>query len=116
MISLGFATVENLFYVFNYVGNQETEVAIIRMFSAIPLHAACGVIMGYFVGLAKFSSESNNYLFKGLLSAVVIHGLYNYFIFLGNASSLSIVCLLIAVFYSRKAIKLHQEDSKIRNL
>ena len=116
MISLGFATVENLFYVFNYAGDQETRVAIIRMFSAIPLHAACGVIMGYFVGLAKFKGESNNYLFKGLLAAVVIHGLYNYFIFLGDASSLSFVCLFVAILYSRKAIKLHQEDSKIRNL
>ena len=115
MISLGFATVENLFYVFNYAGDQETEVAIIRMFSAIPLHAACGVIMGYFVGLAKFSKESNNYLFKGLLAAVIIHGLYNYFIFQGDASSLSFICLIIAIIYSRKAIKLHQEDSRIRN-
>tara|TARA_B100000963_G_C22638253_1_gene678807 strand:- start:5712 stop:6362 length:651 start_codon:yes stop_codon:yes gene_type:complete len=115
MISLGFATVENLFYVFNYAGDQETEVAIIRMFSAIPLHAACGVIMGYFVGLAKFSKESKNYLFKGLLAAVIIHGLYNYFIFLGDASSLSFICLIIAIIYSRKAIKLHQEDSRIRN-
>ena len=116
MISLGFATVENLFYVFNYAGDQETRVAIIRMFSAIPLHAACGVIMGYFVGQAKFNIKSNNYLFKGLFSAVIIHGLYNYFIFLGDTSSLSFVVLFIAILFSRKAINIHQEDSKIRNL
>ena len=116
MISLGFATVENLFYVFNYAGDQETQVAIIRMFSAIPLHAACGVIMGYFVGQAKFNIKSNNYLFKGLFSAVIIHGLYNYFIFLGDTSSLSFVVLFIAILFSRKAINIHQEDSKIRNL
>ena len=29
------------------------------MFTAIPLHGACGVLMGYYVGLAKFDKENN---------------------------------------------------------
>ena len=80
MISLGFATVENIFYVFNHPG-QEMQVAIMRMFTAIPLHAACGVILGYFVGLAKFSDNKNILLYKGLFLATLVHALYNYFIF-----------------------------------
>ena len=66
MVSLGFATVENIFYVYNHPG-QEIQVAIMRMFTAIPLHAVCGVILGYFVGLAKFSDNREPLLYKGLL-------------------------------------------------
>jgi RsiW-degrading membrane proteinase PrsW (M82 family) len=116
MISLGFATVENIFYVFNHPG-QEMQVAIMRMFTAIPLHAACGVILGYFVGLAKFSDNKNILLYKGLFLATLVHGLYNYFIFLEEGWFIfSIIALVVAVYYSKKAISLHQKDSKQRNL
>jgi len=114
MISLGFATVENIAYVLNNEG-QEINVALMRMFTAIPLHAACGVILGYFVGLAKFSDNRNILLYKGLFLATLVHGLYNYFIFLGEGFILSIIALAVAVYYSKKAINIHQEDSKIRN-
>ena len=114
MISLGFATVENIAYVLNNEG-QEINVALMRMFTAIPLHAACGVILGYFVGLAKFSDNKNILLYKGLFLATLVHGLYNYFIFLGEGFILSIIALAVAVYYSKKAINIHQEDSKIRN-
>jgi len=115
MISLGFATVENIAYVLNHQG-QEMSVALIRMFTAIPLHAVCGVILGYFVGLAKFSENKRTLLYKGLFFATLVHALYNYFLFLGQGLIFSIIALVIAVYYSKKAIKLHQEDSKIRNL
>ena len=115
MISLGFATVENIFYVFNHPG-QEIQVAIMRMFTAIPLHAVCGIILGYFVGLAKFSDNSRPLLYKGLFLATIVHGLYNYFIFLGEAFIFSIIALVVAVYYSKKAISLHQKDSKNRNV
>jgi RsiW-degrading membrane proteinase PrsW (M82 family) len=115
MISLGFATVENIFYVFNHPG-QEIQVAVMRMFTAIPLHAVCGIILGYFVGLAKFSDNSKPLLYKGLFLATLIHGLYNYFIFLGEGFIFSIIALVVAVYYSKKAIDLHQQDSKSRNI
>jgi RsiW-degrading membrane proteinase PrsW (M82 family) len=115
MISLGFATVENIFYVFNHP-DQEIQVAVMRMFTAIPLHAVCGIILGYFVGLAKFSDNSRTLLYKGLFLATLVHGLYNYFIFLGEGFIFSIIALVVAVYYSKKAINLHQEDSKARNI
>jgi len=115
MISLGFATVENIFYVYGEEG-QEINVALMRMFTAIPLHAVCGVILGYFVGLAKFSDNSRLLLYKGLFLATLVHGLYNYFIFLGEGFLFSIIALVVAVYYSKKAINLHQQDSKARNI
>ena len=113
MISLGFATVENIFYVFNHPG-QEIQVAVMRMFTAIPLHAVCGVIMGYYVGMAKFNTNKKFLLVKGLGLAVLVHGVYDYFIFLGEGFIFSIIALVVAVYYSKKAINLHQQDSKAR--
>ena len=98
MISLGFATVENIFYVYGE-GGQEINVALMRMFTAIPLHAVCGVILGYFVGLAKFSNNKNILLYKGLFLATLVHALYNYFIFLGQGLILSIIALVVAIYY-----------------
>ena len=117
MVSLGFATVENLVYVFIYYPDQQISVAIQRMISAIPLHASCGVIMGYYVGLAKFSTNSRKLLIKGLFFATLLHAIYNYFILADNGvySILSVLALILGIYLSNKAIKIHQHDSQIKN-
>ena len=115
MISLGFATVENIFYVFIY-NESDLSVALLRMFSAVPLHATCGVIMGYYAGEAKFDKKRQNLLlFVGVLGAVALHCLYDYFLFLGKGQILSFIALAIGIFYSFKAIKAHQENSPFKN-
>ena len=76
--SLGFATLENLTYV--YSGSPESDsftIAIIRAISAIPLHACCGIIMGYFFGLHAFLG-SKSALIKSLIIPISIHATYNY--------------------------------------
>ena len=117
MVSLGFATVENLVYVFIYYPDQQISVAIQRMISAIPLHASCGVIMGYYVGLAKFSTNSRKLLIKGVFFATLLHAIYNYFILADNGvySILSVLALILGIYLSNKAIKIHQHDSQIKN-
>ena len=73
--SLGFALVENIVYVFLYADpGQEMSVGILRMFTAIPAHALMGVIMGYYVGKAKFDNvNSKKLMSKGLLGAIILH-------------------------------------------
>lgn len=117
MVSLGFATVENLVYVFLYYPDEQITVAIRRMISAIPLHASCGVIMGYFVGLAKFNSNSRVLLLKGVFSATLLHAIYNYFLISDNGfySLFSVLALILGIYYSNKAIKIHQYDSLKNN-
>ena len=115
MVSLGFATIENIMYVIG-AQSEATSVAILRMFSAIPLHAACGVIMGYYVGMAKFKKDNTTILLlKGVLIATFVHAIYNYFLFLGQAQIISFIGLLVAIYFSKKALKIHQKDSQIRN-
>ncbi|MBY0535418.1 MAG: PrsW family intramembrane metalloprotease [Chitinophagaceae bacterium] len=78
IVSMGFATVENI----GYVMQHGFATAILRMFLSVPAHASFGVIMGFHIGLAKFSTQPLQHFFKGLLLAILFHGCYDYFLFL----------------------------------
>ena len=113
--SMGFALVENIFYVY---GNTEQSyfVAIGRMFSAIPAHALMGVIMGYYIGKAKFDIQNKRKLMlKGFFGAILLHGAYDYFLY----SNLSIgifafFSLIISYKIAKKAIKESQDISPFK--
>ncbi|MFZ9388069.1 MAG: GNAT family N-acetyltransferase, partial [Chitinophagaceae bacterium] len=83
IVSMGFATLENILYV---IGSAEAgmgyQVAILRMFLSVPAHATFGVLMGYFVGRAKFEPRRKHLLvFKGLFWAIFFHGAFDTFLF-----------------------------------
>lgn len=111
MISLGFAAVENIFY----VQDGGIKVALLRMFTAVPAHASFGVIMGYYFGLAwQFKEDALRYQLRGFLAAVVLHGAYDFFLIQNNWPAFalfSFIGLAIAIKLSFKAIKAHQEVS-----
>ena len=114
MVSMGFAAVENLFYVFE--GGM--EVAIMRAVTAIPAHATFGIIMGYFMGKAKFSKNRMKWNLIGLSCAILFHGAYDFFLFINFIPGISIgafISLLIGIILSKKAIKVHQENSNFKN-
>ena len=54
-VSLGFATVENILYLFTF----GTDIAFMRALLPVSSHALFGVVMGYYIGRAKFAVESN---------------------------------------------------------
>lgn len=83
MVGCGFATLENIGYVFLY----SYETGILRMFTAVPSHACWGIILGYFMAKAKFSPNPKNHLTKGLLLVMVLHGTYDFGLFYGKAWS-----------------------------
>jgi RsiW-degrading membrane proteinase PrsW (M82 family) len=77
---LGFAVVENIFYVLE----GGINVAIARSFTSLPLHAIAAGIMGYYIGKAKFAESSlqeKRYLRTGLIMAILYHGIYDFIIF-----------------------------------
>ncbi len=113
MVSMGFAFTENILYVID--GGIST--AIMRAFTAVPAHATFGIIMGYFMGLAKFSGYKWKFNLTGLLFATIFHGAYDFFLFLDFIPGIWIgafVSLFIGIILSRKAIKLHQENSNFK--
>lgn len=112
-VSLGFATLENLLYVFGDKGGYQT--AILRLFMAVPGHAIMGVILGYYAGKAKFSSSgSAMLLLKGLTLAALFHGCYDYFLFQQTYPLLTLLSAGLiwwGVRISKKAVKHYQETS-----
>jgi len=77
--SLGFAAYENIGYVLHFYKDPSLSVAITRAFSAVPMHAFCGIIMGFLITQSIFEKKYNYLnLILALLVPVGLHGLYNF--------------------------------------
>ena len=113
MVSMGFAALENILYTYQY----GFGVGVTRAFTAVPAHATFGVIMGYFIGKAKFSNNSIKLNLLGLLFATLFHGSYDFFLFINFIPGIYIgafVSLLIGIIFSKKAISRHQNSSNFK--
>ena len=98
VISLGFATLENFEYVYLSAVEGSLDIAVLRAFTAIPLHASCGIVMGYFFGKYLFSG-TKSYLVMSLLLPVFFHSLYNFLCTYSTAGMLVLLFLLIRYCY-----------------
>ena len=102
IVSLGFATLENILYVMNYMSLQ---VALVRGILSVPLHCTCGVFMGYFYGMARNHNahgEHSRSVLERLLALIVplfIHGLYDFALSVdSNAISLAGLGFTVIIF------------------
>ncbi|WNJ20188.1 PrsW family glutamic-type intramembrane protease [Pontibacter sp. G13] len=114
-VSLGFAAIENILYVYQAEGDA-LQTGLVRMVTAVPAHAVFGVLMGYFVGKAKFThSKKQAYIerMKGLGIAIFFHGLYDYCLFLGNVhvAFFALFSLGLGLLLAQRAMHLHAEIS-----
>jgi RsiW-degrading membrane proteinase PrsW (M82 family) len=106
-VSLGFATYENFDYVFNHSESfaEAFWIAGIRSFSAVPLHALCGAIMGYHFGQYVFEKQKHH-LFLSLLIPIAFHAIYNFSAgFHGLYYLIVILIMLIYFFKIKKKVK-----------
>ncbi len=114
LVSMGFAATENIFYVLD--GGITT--AILRAFTAVPAHATFGILMGYYMGKAKFSNNRIVLNLSGLVLAIIFHGAYDFFLFIEFIPGIwvgAFVSLFIGIVLSRKAIKKHQKRSQFNS-
>lgn len=105
--SLGFAFLENLLYSFG-----PPYVLILRGITAVPLHAIASGLMGYYIGMSKFSGK--NMVGRGLFYAILIHGTYNFLLFTGTVSVIGVIPLLIFCWiilrkHTNRALKFDRE-------
>lgn len=117
MVGMGFATLENLLYTFGETGGITTAIG--RAFTAVPAHGAFAVMMGAYVGLAKFIPEKRDqYMLTSIALPVFFHGLYDFFLLQKSYEGmaiLSILALSFAITLSRKLIHINQEISPFKN-
>jgi len=112
MVSLGFAAFENIFYVME----GGLSVAVLRMFTAVPMHAAFAVIMGYYIGLSKYyrGAARTEKSLKGLFYAVLLHGLYDFVLFQDDFPLLGLLIfplIIWAFFLCKRAMNKHLKVS-----
>lgn len=92
--ALGFAALENVLY----VSSGGWIVALMRAFTAVPMHAMTGAVLGYGISRARFGRELPMGRLITFISAVLIHGSYNFFLssanFGGSAGILSPLAIL----------------------
>ncbi|WP_243290085.1 glutamic-type intramembrane protease PrsW [Bacillus sp. FJAT-47783] len=76
-VSLGFATLENILYL---IANG-VEFALARALLPVSSHALFGVLMGYYFGKGKFSSNQQaKWLLLSLIIPFLLHGMYDFII------------------------------------
>lgn len=104
IIAISFAVLETILYVFSEseLSSMKT-LAILRDFTAIPLHLVCGIIMGYYFSLSKFSKGKKRKYFNILISILIpsiVHFAYNsFFSFtLSDITDSSVFMLMLIIF------------------
>ena len=105
-VSLGFAALENIMYLFS---NAESylSVGIVRAIFAVPGHFCFGILMGYYYSLAKFypkTPKKNKVLI--LLAPIIVHGLYDSILFIINVTpAISGILLIVFLVFCHKMWK-----------
>lgn len=116
MVSMGFATLENILY----AGRFGVETTLIRAFTAVPAHACFGIIMGYFLGLSKFAFSlalRRRLLVLGILAPLAVHGTYDFFILQEAYEELMIFALIIlaaSIYIAQRLIREQQDNSPFK--
>jgi len=112
MVGMGFATIENIFY----VTEHGFATGILRMFLSVPAHATFAVLMGYHLGLAKFDPVNRKrYMFLAVFWPVVFHGTFDFFLFVNNTwyhFAGAVISFIVAVRLSLKLIRRKQVLSR----
>lgn len=72
--SLGFATLENILYVFE--GGM--DVGITRALLSVPAHACWGALLGYYTARGRLAGRPLRGALAGFSVAVILHGLYDF--------------------------------------
>ena len=102
MVSLGFATIENIMYVQAY----GTSAAFLRAITAVPAHTIFAVTMGYYLGLSKaFPRKRSLYQFLSLTMPILLHGIYDFIIYV-SYDWMMLIFVVYALYLYRKAFML----------
>lgn len=113
-VSLGFATVENILYLLNFGMNE----AFIRALLPVSSHALFGVVMGYYIGRAKFSTSNQvKYeVFYAFIAPFILHIIYNSILIIKGVDLLLIApfMLFLWLFGLSKVKKAHILSRKKR--
>jgi RsiW-degrading membrane proteinase PrsW (M82 family) len=103
--ALGFATLENIVYItYAYLTSPLEDVLVIyalRALLSVPGHALFSSMWGYTLGRAKFDpARGTGFMVGGLILAMVLHGVFNFFLYSTPLLALGVFVLILAVWWA----------------
>ena len=105
-VSLGFAALENVIYLFSNA-DAYLSVGIGRAIFSVPGHFCFGILMGYYYSLAKFypkTPKKNKALI--LIAPIIVHGLFNSILFVMSVTpAISGILLVVFLVFCHKMWK-----------
>ena len=116
-IGLGFAAIENVFYLFN--DDEWVVTALLRSLLAVPGHYAFAVLMGYYYSVYHFVDRSPKTAACILLIPVLVHGIYDAIAlsgtvdpYIGGASFIILIwfCVRMHKVARKKIVALAEKD------
>ena len=107
--ALGFAMAENFHYVYNAenFGTSWQDIALLRAFLTAPMHASCGIFIGFSFSYYYFNNKNIIFLIIGLFTAIIFHFLYNYGFF-----GFIVTLQIIIIFFLFKNLRKRQDIIK----
>lgn len=124
--ALGFATVENILYLFSPMYNNlpfssivkaTITISFIRFIGATLLHTLCSGLLGYFLAMSFFETRKRLQLTViGISIAVFLHGLYNFSIITLESPMNFVIPAAIIIGLATFLIKSFDKVKKIKSV
>ena len=121
-VSLGFALLENILYVFGYGLFRSLATGFVRALTAIPAHFFNSVYMGLFYGRAKEcqlkgdSEGMRRNMRRSLWIPVLLHGFYDACAFIGTPTANTIFYIFLIAMYIITFRTVRRESAEDRYL
>lgn len=119
-VSLGFACIENIFYLIP----SGLSLGFFRAIFSIPGHACFGVFMGSFLGLAKEYEDKDKilsrvYMFYAVLIPTLLHTTFNFCLLANKTWFFIVFIIFIIILYITSIItikRISEEDKDIEQI
>lgn len=110
-VSLGFATLENVLYALLLPASFGSLV--LRAVLPVSGHALFGVIMGYYIGKAKFApAKSGKYLAASFVIPLFWHGAFDYILLVFKHYWMLLIAPLMVYLWFRGGLKIRRANDR----
>lgn len=101
-VSLGFAAIENIGYLYSY----GDSVLLIRSISAVPLHAACGMLIAIELRKQRYDKlhTATKSHMDAVIPAITLHAAYNFSVFI-EVYFITICIIGFCFYFIKKTVK-----------
>nr|WP_330382400.1 PrsW family intramembrane metalloprotease [Clostridioides difficile] len=110
-LALGFATIENMVYIFSESRNLALQVGINRAVISIPAHVMFAITMGYYISKYKFEGNKNKrreYLFMAVLIPILLHGVFDFILMIEYRWAIILLIVYVIILWKINLDKLEK--------